>query len=150
MAGHVPRPRTRLARNPLAWLLLVALVLGGLALLRSGPRRTPAPAPAGATTAGAKATIPDRDPQPIEQIKPVYPLGSLARRDQGYVAISLEIDAAGVPTNAFVSRPSGHDELDQTALETLRRWRFHPAIRGGKPVASTMQVPILFDPDAPP
>ena len=150
MAGHSSKPPASLARNPLAWLLLFALVLGGLAFLRSGPKQAPAPTPAVATTAGAKTTIPDRDPEPIERIKPAYPPDALSRGDKGYVTVRVEIDARGLPTHVGLSRSSGHDALDQSALDAVREWRFHPAIRLGKPVASRIEVPILFKPDAPP
>jgi TonB family protein len=136
-------------RNPLAWLLLLVVVLGALVLLRKGGGRDAEPGPAATENPSRPAAIPDRDPQPIARIKPVYPPEALARGDQGYVTIHVDIDAAGAPARVFVSRSSGHDALDQAALAALREWRFHPAIRGGKPVPSSMEEPILFKPDAP-
>jgi periplasmic protein TonB len=34
--------------------------------------------------------------------------------------------------------------LDQAALDAVRRWRFSPATRGGKPVEWTARLPIRF------
>ena len=150
MPGRSPKPAASLARNPLAWLLLFALLLAGLALLRGGPKQPVAPAPASATATAVIKTLPDRDPEPIERIKPTYPPDALSRGDQGYVTVSVEIDAQGLPTDVGLSRSSGHDALDQSALDAVRQWRFRPAIRLGKPVASRLEVPILFKPDAPP
>ena len=41
---------------------------------------------------------------------------------------------------------SGNRDLDRAALETVRRWRFQPATRNGRPVSAEVVVPIVFNP----
>jgi protein TonB len=43
-----------------------------------------------------------------------------------------------------VDRSSGHDMLDESAIEAVKKWRFIPAKRGETPVASSVIVPIIF------
>ena len=46
--------------------------------------------------------------------------------------------------NAEISRSSGYDRLDRTALETALRWRYVPGKRAGVPEAMWFNVPINF------
>jgi len=39
---------------------------------------------------------------------------------------------------------SGSNRLDDTAVETVRHWRFVPARQGEEPVAAWVLVPITF------
>ena len=39
---------------------------------------------------------------------------------------------------------SSHPAFEQPALQAVRRWRFEPGKRGGKPVSFKMRVPITF------
>lgn len=77
--------------------------------------------------------------------KPEYP--SLARRRQweGRVILKVRVLAAGTVAAASVETSSGHEILDEAALEAVRRWRFVPAKRGGQPVDSVVNVPINFN-----
>jgi protein TonB len=38
--------------------------------------------------------------------------------------------------------PTSDPDLNRVLLESLRRWRFFPAMQGGKPVASTIDIRI--------
>ena len=38
--------------------------------------------------------------------------------------------------------PTSDPELNRVLLETLKRWRFFPALQEGKPVASTVDIRI--------
>ena len=39
---------------------------------------------------------------------------------------------------------SGYRILDNSALEAVRKWKFHPATIGGVKVSSTVKVPVRF------
>jgi len=54
------------------------------------------------------------------------------------------VDAKGVAGAINIARSSGAADLDQAAIEAVRRWRFHPARQGGVAVASRVQVPVRF------
>lgn len=44
-----------------------------------------------------------------------------------------------------VASSSGHDLLDDAAVEAVNHWHFVPAKRGGQPVDSWVNVPINFN-----
>jgi protein TonB len=42
---------------------------------------------------------------------------------------------------------SGSDEIDDITLQTLRQWKFKPAMLDGKPVESTRRIKVEFQVD---
>jgi protein TonB len=85
-------------------------------------------------------------PLPGTALQPPYPMAARLLGEEGVVVISVAIDANGRVTGASLVRSSGHERLDQAALaQALKRWRFQPALAGGKPVASTRTFSIRFN-----
>ncbi len=76
--------------------------------------------------------------------KPPYPLSARRRGLEGRVLIAARVAADGRCAEARVRQSSGHDLLDASARDTVRRWRFLPARRGDRPVDSWVEVPIVF------
>lgn len=56
---------------------------------------------------------------------PPYPRIAKLRRYQGRVEISVTSDSQGNVISAEIYQSSGYPSLDQTALKTLRKWRFN-------------------------
>lgn len=54
------------------------------------------------------------------------------------------VNAAGSADQVQIRNSSGHNLLDQAALNAVRRWRFVPARQGDQPVAAWVLVPITF------
>lgn len=75
---------------------------------------------------------------------PHYPRASIAREEEGVVLVRALVDPAGAPQRVMVFKSSGYPNLDDAALEAVRRWRFEPMIRGGRTVVSWVQVPVRF------
>ena len=75
---------------------------------------------------------------------PDYPYRARRAGHEGRVVLRVAVDAAGMPTAVTVARSSGHDSLDDAALEAVRHWRFTPATAAGLAVAGTVEVPITF------
>lgn len=75
---------------------------------------------------------------------PDYPPLALRRGWQGTVRLRVTLDSEGHPTQVGLAVSSGYPMLDESALDAVRRWRFSPATRLGKPVAATVEVPIVF------
>lgn len=77
--------------------------------------------------------------------KPRYP--NIARREhwEGRVTLRIQVSADGSVDGVSVRRSSGHEELDDAAVEAVRKWRFIPAKRGSTPVSSSVLVPIDFN-----
>jgi protein TonB len=77
--------------------------------------------------------------------EPEYPAIAKHRQWEGRVVIRVKVLANGHCSQAEIQASSGHDILDEAARETVcNTWRFKPALRGGQPVESTVNVPINF------
>jgi protein TonB len=110
----------------------------------SSAEREPARRTAPAKPATPKPVAADRDPRPIARVEPTYPVEAFRAREEGLVLVRADIDASGNATNVEVARRSGSRDLDRAATDAVRKWRFEPAIKNGKAVASTVQVPVEF------
>lgn len=75
---------------------------------------------------------------------PVYPLRARQRHWEGRVLLRVYVTADGHAQQVVLQASSGHDSLDESALEAVRKWRFVPAKRGDTPEASWVTVPIIF------
>ena len=62
---------------------------------------------------------------------------------QGTVVLWLVVDATGLPQNIRVQRALGMG-LDEEAVKAVKRWRFKPAMRDGKPVPVMINVEVNF------
>lgn len=76
--------------------------------------------------------------------KPPYPAISRRMGEEGLVVLSVYILADGTVGDVSVKKSSGFRRLDESALKTVRHWRYAPAKRHGKPVAIRYAQPIRF------
>jgi protein TonB len=60
------------------------------------------------------------------------------------VRLTVEVLASGCVGEIIIKKSSGYEVLDQSALMTVKKWRFTPARFAGIPVRSTVIVPITF------
>jgi periplasmic protein TonB len=72
---------------------------------------------------------------------PEIPEG-LRRRTIDLVAVARFRVAAGGRVDVELIEATGDPDLNRALLDALRRWRFFPAMREGKPVASTVDIRI--------
>lgn len=75
---------------------------------------------------------------------PRYPTAALRSGTEGTVMLRIAVDANGVPTDIGYAQRSGDRDLDRAALQAAQDWRFRPARRDGRAVASTVNVPVRF------
>ncbi len=61
----------------------------------------------------------------------------------GTCLLELVVDAKGMPRNITVKKSLGMG-LDEKSIETVRRWRFKPAMKDGVPVAVQINVELTF------
>ncbi len=92
----------------------------------------------------APAVPADREVAVIDQTRPDYPPAAFRAGEEGTVVVRVDVDATGAATNATVETSSRSRELDRAAVEAAKNWRFEPAMRGGKPIASAATVPVEF------
>ena len=83
--------------------------------------------------------------KPTVLFAPVAEFSNEARRQkyQGVCIVSIVVDANGNPRNPQITRSLGLG-LDEKALEAVQKYRFKPATKDGKPVASYVSVEIDF------
>lgn len=85
----------------------------------------------------------------LDNPSPAYPLAARRRGQEGVVRIEALVDRDGRVRESRVKTPSGTVDLDESALSTVRRWRFIPAKSGDEPVEAWVTVPIRFQLDLP-
>ncbi len=77
--------------------------------------------------------------------KPDYPESARTRGWTGKVLLRVRVSEQGVSEAVAVEQSSGHDILDESAIQAVKQWRFIPAKRGETPVTSSVIVPIVFN-----
>jgi len=102
------------------------------------------PLPAGGALEGETEPAFDTPPTVIESVAPVYP--DEARRDEleGRVVLQARIDDEGEVVAVEVDGADAHPLLVEAATEAMWKWRFEPARKEGKPVATKVLVPFNF------
>lgn len=84
----------------------------------------------------------DQGPQLIRTTKPIYPQEAFVKKIEGVVELEILIDAQGEVPTARVIRSV--PMLDAAAIATVKLWRFRPAMKGGRPVATIARAPVTF------
>ncbi len=90
------------------------------------------------------AAVADAIARYMDRTLPAYPPLARLRRHQGEALLSVEVLADGRVGRVAISRSTGHEILDRTALAAVRSWRFIPGRRGGHAVATSVDVPFRF------
>lgn len=96
------------------------------------------------TTPPSRAVTSLKKPN-IRTHPPKYPPSAIRERKQGTVLVKIVIDTEGVPEEITVERSSGHQELDESAIEAAKSWRFDPLVKDGKPERQIIIMPITFN-----
>ena len=110
---------------------------------RSAPTSTAvASAPSGEAAAGPITR--SARPQGGYQVRPSYPSSALRQGIQGTTLLKVHVLIDGRVGDVLVQQTAGHPDLDQAAVEAVRRWRFEPARRGNEPVAMWVLLPVEF------
>lgn len=108
------------------------------------PETTPAPVEAPRPAPPLPVIQPRFNANYLDNPKPPYPSISRRMGEEGVVQLRVSVDASGNVQQIEIHRGSGYPRLDQSALQTVRRWRFVPARQGNQPVSSWVIVPIQF------
>lgn len=81
--------------------------------------------------------------EPIHQPLPTIPHHLQEECLNACCEARFNIEASG-KFKVHICQSSGHEELDEIALDTLEKWKFKPATLEGKAVASKKRVKIEF------
>jgi TonB family protein len=82
-------------------------------------------------------------PRIIHQEEPEFSEQARASRYQGTCVLSVVVGEDGKPRDIKVTRRLGMG-LDEKAVEAVQAWRFEPARKDGKPVATMVAVQVDF------
>jgi protein TonB len=74
---------------------------------------------------------------------PPYPVAAAERGEHGTVTVMIHVDADGAAAGADVIQSSGFASLDASAVEAVKKWHFHPALRDAHPVP--FDFPFRFE-----
>jgi protein TonB len=94
--------------------------------------------------AAAKIILPSSDAAYLSNPKPPYPDKSNRMREEGTVRVRVLVSAEGLPLKVELSKSSGFERLDQSALATVPKWKFVPGKRDGVAEDMWFVVPIPF------
>lgn len=135
LCKEVPMSRSRVATlvTTFAGLLALTAVLGLLAFPMSATAAEP-----------LKIEGEVQRPKAMQTTPPVYPEAAKEEKREGKVIVKTVIDVEGNVTNPTVEGSSGHQDLDQSALNTVSQWKFRPATLHGKPVEVYYWLTINF------
>jgi TonB family protein len=84
----------------------------------------------------ASAMDVDYSPVPRERMAPTYPRHAARNRIEGRVELDLQLDEQGNVVSARVRKAEPKGVFERVTLDTVRQWKFRPAMRKCKPVAT--------------
>jgi len=101
-------------------------------------------APSSGGVASAPTADADYKAAYLQNPKPPYPPLAFRARIEGKVILIAEVQPDGRAGQVRVLESSGNEMLDQSALSTVRQWRFTPARKDGVIVTQAVRIPITF------
>jgi periplasmic protein TonB len=102
----------------------------------------PARVGSSANQAAQVARLPSKLP---DNPAPPYPEAALREGKEGRVILRVKVSATGTVTDIGVHKSSGVSSLDEAALQTVKTWKFSPALRGNERIEYEVAVPISFN-----
>jgi len=105
----------------------------------------PEPAPPAPAAPAAPAVSQARfDADYLRNPAPSYPALSRRMGEEGKVILRVSVNPQGTADSVEIRTSSGSPRLDESALKTVRNWKFIPAKRGDTAIQSWVLVPIIF------
>ena len=85
----------------------------------------------------------DRKPMLVASVDPKYPQALKKSKVEGSVVIVFVVNEQGRVSDPRV-QSSSRTEFESPAMDALKRWRFQPGTKSGKPVKTYMRLPMAF------
>jgi TonB family protein len=80
--------------------------------------------------------------EPIKIVKAAYPWEAREKQLQGQVWVKIQVSETGDVESAEVI--SGDPTLARSAIDAVKKWKFKPFIKNGKPISVASKVPFSF------
>lgn len=100
--------------------------------------------PAGNLLSAGPAPQPARLPVKVYAPSPGYPLKARQNNWEGVTILEIGIKADGLIGEVKVLQSSGYLLLDQTAVKTVKKWRYRPALKNGIAITWKLRVRVKF------
>lgn len=100
----------------------------------------PKPAPAKSTSEPKTGT-----PRMVQWLRPAYPMEWARTEMEGTTRVAFKIRATGNTDEIEVERSSGSQQLDATATQAAKAWRFVPGKWQGRPIESMATLELTFN-----
>jgi len=148
-ATELPKPRPvakTVVRRPVEPELIMAPADAPSPVVAPPPAPVSAPviADAAAGPPGGGTTQPIFNADYLDNPAPIYPMLARRQGEQGRVMLRVLVNVQGAADEVQVRTSSGFARLDESARDTVRRWRFVPAKRGAESVPAWVLIPISF------
>jgi len=101
-------------------------------------------APSSGGVASAPTADADYKAAYLQNPKPPYPPLAFRARIEGKVVLIAEVQPDGRAGQVRILESSGNEMLDQSALTTVRQWKFTPARKDGVIITQAVRIPITF------
>jgi protein TonB len=99
----------------------------------------------GATTgSGGHGPATSAKPDYLRNPPPEYPEDARIAHQEGVAILFVDVSENGMALNVSLHQSSGYRKLDEAALRAVKNWKFKPAMLGGLPVRSQVEVPVRF------
>ncbi len=89
-------------------------------------------------------TEPDYQAEYLNNPRPAYPVVARRMGWQGRVVLNVEVLVSGFPGQIKLLQSSGHDVLDNAAINAVKGWRFVPGRQSGHLATQWVHIPIPF------
>lgn len=86
----------------------------------------------------------DRHPESIATMQPPYPYQARQMAVEGYVTVRFLVSRTGSVNELTILKAVPEGIFEQTVKNTVRRWRFKPAQKNGRPVETWVRQSIEF------
>ena len=96
-----------------------------------------------ASKSSSTATPSETPPKAIYSSQVEYTPEARAAKLEGTCTVSMIVGLDGKPYNIVVTRKIGKG-LDEKAVETIKKWKFEPGRRNGRPVISHLTLTLTF------
>lgn len=115
----------------------------------AAPAITPAPAvPSAAIQAAtptpAQITPPMYNAPSLNNPALIYPPQSQRRGEQGRGMLRVYVNTGGRADQVQLLQSSGFSRLDESAIESVKQWKFIPARQGNQAIAEWVRIPFAF------
>lgn len=93
---------------------------------------------------GAAQDMPSEILRINRMIHPIYPKSARRQNREGTVQLKVYILENGEIGRIELFESSGSSDLDEAAIDAVKKWRFNPASKNGTPMRHAAVIPIHF------